>query len=82
MVRFAGLLGDESWLEPLKRISTSHPSPQMRALVFVSKLRIAPELSVARPEATDRRAELIGDIVRREVENYGACLRGFEAARV
>jgi hypothetical protein len=82
VVRFAGLLGQESWLELLGRIAATHPSPQMRALALVSQCRIAPELcSSIGPQANDGRAELIANIVRRELEDYGACLRGLEPVR-
>jgi hypothetical protein len=81
VVRFSGILGDETWLEPLERIAASHPSPQMRALAIVSQCRIMPELgSSISPPITDGRAELVADIMRRELADYGACLRSVAPA--
>ena len=70
VVRLAGILGDEKFLEPLADISQKNPSQQIRALAVVSQLQISNNYNIQ-----EVRCPLVLDIIEKERQSYGTCLK-------
>jgi len=74
VVRLAGVLGEERYLEPLSAIAKDNLSRYLRALAIASQGQIT---GVTAPEALQDKPLLIRDIVAKEWASYGTCMNPY-----
>jgi len=76
IVRLSGFLGAEDSLDLLNRVSKTHSSLMVRALAKVAHAQLASGSDRAYDETVGtKESPLLRDIVKRELKEYGACLR-------
>jgi hypothetical protein len=79
VVRMAGLIGDERFIELLQRIARTHPSTQVRVLALLAACQIEPEQTLPAIERTRQRETSLGrELFLRELDRYGYGLRQYE----
>jgi hypothetical protein len=75
IIRLAGIVGNDNFIEPLKKILLNNPSSHVRALAASSVTSIAPQLSNEIYESVlSDKSEMMKEIFKMESKRSGTCL--------
>lgn len=79
VVRMAGLIPDERFIELLQDIARTHPSTQVRVLASLAECQITPEKAIGSIERFKQNEPRLGrELLLRELDHYGYGLRPYD----